>query len=135
MPHPARRGAVHLWTRQSWIWRARKGRVLTRPATRMSVASARTRRCARTGADAVRRGLTMWISRHRRSRAGTAVLGLQIATGILVVVYFASTVFRVRNTGSSFYDGWIDNLGYGGGGGLWAWAGGADRRTRGAPAP
>lgn len=121
---------MHLWTRQSWIWRARKGRVLTRPATRMSVASARTRRCARTGADAVRRGLTMWISRHRRSRAGTAVLGLQIATGILVVVYFASTVFRVRNTGSSFYDGWIDNLGYGGCVVLCAWRAVTDRQQR-----
>src|ERR1017187_4592286 len=130
MPHPARRGAVHLWTRQSWIWRVRKGRVHPRPATRMSVASARTRRCARTGAGAARRGLTMWISRHRRSRAGTAVLGLQIATGILVVVYFASTVFRVRNMGSSFYDGWIDNLGYGGCVVLCAWRAVTDRQQR-----
>ena len=104
-------------------------RVLTRPPAGTSAASGRTHRPARAGA-AARRGITRWLRARCRSRAGLAVLGLQIATGILVAIYLASTVFRARNTASSFYDGWIGNLGYGGCAVLCAWRAVSDRRQR-----
>jgi len=104
-------------------------RVLTRPPAGTSAASARTRGPGRAGA-AARRDVTRWIRARCRSRSGPAVLGLQIATGILVAIYLASTVFRARNTASSFYDGWIGNLGYGGCAVLCAWRAVSDRRQR-----
>jgi len=106
------------------------GRALTRPLAWMSAASAARRRSANSGVAAVRRTLTTRVSAHRPSRAGKAALCLQIATGILVVIYLASTIFRARNTTSSFYDGWIGNLGYGGCAALCAWRAVSDRRQR-----
>jgi diguanylate cyclase (GGDEF)-like protein len=96
----------------------------------MSAASARIRRPARAAAAAARRGVAGWIRARRRPRAGLAVLVLQIATGILVAIYLASTILRARNTTSSFYDGWIGNLGYGGCAVLCAWRAVSDRRQR-----
>jgi diguanylate cyclase (GGDEF)-like protein len=71
-----------------------------------------------------------WVDRRRRSRAGRAVLGLEVATGILVVTYIASTIFRAPNTTSTFYDGWVGNLGYGGCAVLCAWRAISQRRQR-----
>jgi diguanylate cyclase (GGDEF)-like protein len=103
-------------------------RVLTRPPAGAPAASGRTRLPGR--AAAARRGVTRWIRARCRSRAGAAVLGLQIATGILVAIYLASTVLRARNAASSLYDGWIGNLGYGGCAVLCAWRAVSDRRQR-----
>ncbi|HEY5989039.1 MAG TPA: GGDEF domain-containing protein, partial [Streptosporangiaceae bacterium] len=93
-------------------------------------ASDRPHRRARQGKAFLRRGLTAWVRPYIRSRTGRAVLALQIATGILAAIYFVSTVVRARNTTSSFYDGWIGNLGYGGCAMLCAWRAASDRRRR-----
>jgi diguanylate cyclase (GGDEF)-like protein len=101
-----------------------------RQSALVTMPGAKARRRARQGAAALRHGFSTWISWRRRSSAGKAVLGLQIATGILVAIYFASTVVRARNTTSSFYDGWIGNLGYAGCAVLCAWRAVSNRRQR-----
>ncbi len=87
----------------------------------MTVVSPRAHRRARKGLAGLPHGFTTWVRPYLRSRTGRALLALQIATGVLVVIYVASTVFRARNTTSPFYDGWIGNLGYGGCAALCAW--------------
>jgi diguanylate cyclase len=41
-----------------------------------------------------------------------AVRGLEVATGALVLLYLASTIFRAHPSTIGFYDGWVGNLAY-----------------------
>ena len=54
------------------------------------------------------------LSRREWQRPSVALRLTQVATGILVVVYLGSTLFRARHGNNSFYDVWVGNLGYGG---------------------
>ncbi len=47
-----------------------------------------------------------------RARLRWAVRGFQLATGGLIAVYIASTIFRQHPSTISLYDGWIGNLAY-----------------------
>jgi hypothetical protein len=85
---------------------------------------------ARDGGPALLRVVANWVSRQRRWRAGRTLIACQIVTGVLVGTYLASTIFRAPNTTSTFYDGWIGNLGYGGCAALCAWRAISERRQR-----
>jgi diguanylate cyclase (GGDEF)-like protein len=54
----------------------------------------------------------------------------QLVTGALVLAYLASTLFRARQSSSTFFDVWVANLGYAGCAALMIWRAIAVRRAR-----